>query len=155
MLNRAEMLMKQRSLAETEMEKISEINSALMGHQNIRQKIKYVDNIKRENLKLKKVSQRPRKAYGSRSNTGRNDPQENVELGTAAQKQRITILKLQRDLDALKSTNDFQKGRSRSRVGRAALSSRQAGDFSLANASFATSMADFADGKENDRWSEE
>lgn len=55
LLGRVEVMMKQQSMTETEMEKISEINSALMGHQNIRQKIKYVDNIKRENMKLKKV----------------------------------------------------------------------------------------------------
>jgi hypothetical protein len=55
MLSRVEVLMKHRSLAENEMEKVSEINAALMGHQNVRQKIKYVDNIKRENMKLKKV----------------------------------------------------------------------------------------------------
>ncbi|KAI9022608.1 hypothetical protein DFJ74DRAFT_100498 [Hyaloraphidium curvatum] len=134
MLNRVEVILKQRNLAEHELEKISEINSSLMGHQNARQKIKYVDNLKRENLKLKK---------------------DHVELTATTQKQRILILKLSRDLEALKATSGgMHKSRSRSRVGRAALSSRQGMDGSFAM-SHSTSFAEFVDGKENDRWSEE
>lgn len=46
----------QGALNNSEMEKISHLNAELAGHSNSRQKIKYVSNIKQENLALKKVN---------------------------------------------------------------------------------------------------
>jgi hypothetical protein len=51
----AELISSQGALNNLEMEKISNLNAELVGHSNSRQKIKYVSNIKQENLALRKV----------------------------------------------------------------------------------------------------
>jgi len=51
----AELISSQGALNSLEMEKISNLNAELVGHSNYRQKIKYVSNIKQENLMLRKV----------------------------------------------------------------------------------------------------
>ncbi|KXS20798.1 hypothetical protein M427DRAFT_345419 [Gonapodya prolifera JEL478] len=116
MRDQLELIMKKHTLADREMSKLNEINAHLLGHQNTRQKIKYVDQIKKENLRLKK---------------------ETVDLSTANQKYRIRIMKMERDLEALRSitnpvTSTVVEGepnnvapRPRSRVGRAVLASRE------------------------------
>jgi len=44
------------SVTEDEFKRIADMHASLFGHNNNKQKIKYIDQIKQENLKLKSVS---------------------------------------------------------------------------------------------------
>ncbi|KAJ3341785.1 hypothetical protein HDU93_004169 [Gonapodya sp. JEL0774] len=115
MRDQLELIMKKHNLADQELKQVTEINAHLLGHQNTRQKIKYVDQIKKENLKYK---------------------QEHVDLTSKLQKCRIRIMKLERDLEAVRAVSvplgmstegdsSAAAPRPRSRVGRAVLAARE------------------------------
>ena len=54
--SQSEIISNQGALTNSEMEKISNLNAEVAGHSNSRQKIRYVSNIKQENLTLKQVN---------------------------------------------------------------------------------------------------
>jgi len=76
-----ELLMSRHDLAEAEMSSLASVNAQLLGHANPRQKIKYVDSMKKENLKLKR---------------------EVLELQSSTHSQKTQLAKLRRDLESLR-----------------------------------------------------
>ncbi|KAL1914855.1 uncharacterized protein VTP21DRAFT_7947 [Calcarisporiella thermophila] len=80
--NKVHLLMEKYSLVDGELSKLNGLNAQLAGHQNLRQRIRYVSKLKEENLRLKK---------------------ENLELGRAKDQSRIRIMQLERELEAYKA----------------------------------------------------
>ncbi len=54
--NQLQLLNQRGQLSSSEMKKIGDMNADLFGHSNNRQKIKYVAQLKEENVALKKVT---------------------------------------------------------------------------------------------------
>ena len=54
--NQLQLLNQRGQLSNSEMKKIGDMNADLFGHSNNRQKIKYVSQLKEENVALKKVT---------------------------------------------------------------------------------------------------